>query len=282
VKHRNSSKLRKGNKDHTDRSMDDIEKEADFEHILELVRFVAARSRKSAVCTQQHREALKGKKEIGRRWHELDRWHESAAFTPREKAAMSLSESISLKQSRELTEAALNHARRHFGIGEIISLSLAIMAINDWLDLHAEPYLRVLVVEDDPNDQELLRHQLRRTQMEENVMFMSDAAQALVLLEGCRDKLFDWELIAIFIDLQLPGMNGIELLRRIRSLPEIGELPVIVITHSTNPEDIEECRRLKVESYVQKPVTFTSFSKSIANIFHPGKAPSDRLQHVVE
>jgi CheY-like chemotaxis protein len=54
----------------------------------------------------------------------------------------------------------------------------------------------------------------------------------------------------------------------LRAQDDLQKLPVIVMTSSNDPKDLEECRRLKVTSYVSKPVTFTSFSKAVADVFH--------------
>jgi CheY-like chemotaxis protein len=150
----------------------------------------------------------------------------------------------------------------------MLGLSVAIMAITDWLELHSKPHIRVLVVEDNPEDQELLQLQLRKSQLHENVIFMSDADQALELLQGYRKGEFEWELIAIFLDIHLPGMSGIELLQFLRSVLGMDDLHVIMMTSSNDPQEIEECHKLKVAGFIQKPVTFSSFSNSVANIFH--------------
>ena len=104
--------------------------------------------------------------------------------------------------------------------------------------------------------------------MEGNVIFVPDGIQALSVLEDYRDGRRDGELLALFLDLRLPGLSGLEFLRRLRAMKEMKHLPVIIMTSSNDPKDIEECRKLKVVSYVEKPVTFGSFSNAVANIFH--------------
>ena len=125
--------------------------------------------------------------------------------------------------------------------------------------------VRILVVEDDPNDQALLLLQLKKIQMADNVMIVPNAFQALHFIEDTRSS-SQWGLVAMFLDLHLPRMSGVELLHRIRKMPEMETFPVIVMTSSNNPQDLEECKKLKVMSYVQKPVTFHSFAWAIANI----------------
>ncbi len=134
--------------------------------------------------------------------------------------------------------------------------------------------VRVLVVEDNADDRELLLRQLRKSGMDNHVKFISNGQEALdFLLNPPVASLAD-ELIAIFLDLKLPALSGLELLRRLRLRNEFQRLPVIVMTSSNDPKDLEECNKLKVTNYVSKPVTFTSFSKAVADVFHLPKKSS--------
>jgi two-component system response regulator len=130
--------------------------------------------------------------------------------------------------------------------------------------------VRVLVVEDNADDRDLLLRQLRKTGMADQVKFISDGKEALHYLTVPDPKSVD-ELIAIFLDLNLPSLSGLDLLRTLRQGNSMNT-PVIVMTSSTDPRDLEECRRLKVTQYVSKPVTFTSFSKAVADVFHLPRA----------
>jgi CheY-like chemotaxis protein len=75
------------------------------------------------------------------------------------------------------------------------------------------------------------------------------------------------ELAAIFLDLKLPTVSGLELLQAIRANERTREIPVIVMTSSNTPTDLEKCRELGVFSYVAKPLTFSSFAKAFADTF---------------
>jgi CheY-like chemotaxis protein len=134
-------------------------------------------------------------------------------------------------------------------------------------DSHSGHLVRVLVVEDNADDRELLLRQLRKSGMDTHVKFISNGLEALEFFTGGNGALTE-DLIAIFLDLKLPGLNGLELLRRLRAREELNSVPVIVMTSSNNPEDLSECQRLRVNNYVSKPVTFTSFSKAVADVFH--------------
>ena len=132
----------------------------------------------------------------------------------------------------------------------------------------AETSVRVLVVEDNADDRELLLRQLRKSGMDSHVKFISNGREALDFLTAPPSTLLAEEQIAVFLDLKLPEVNGLELLRQVRSGGELKAIPVIVMTSSNDPKDLEECQKLKVTNYVSKPVTFTSFSKAVADVFH--------------
>jgi two-component system response regulator len=142
--------------------------------------------------------------------------------------------------------------------------------------------VRVLVIEDNADDRELLLRQLRKSGMSGHVKFISDGQEALDFLTGPQSPQLVKELIAILLDLRLPSLSGLDLLRRLRARGVLQSVPVMVMTSSNDPNDLEECRKLNVINYVSKPVTFTSFSKAVADVFHlpkPGAAPvgSDQI-----
>jgi two-component system response regulator len=138
----------------------------------------------------------------------------------------------------------------------------------------ADTSVRVIVIEDNADDSELLLRQLRKSGMGEHVKFIANGQQALDFLIGPGAQASADELIAIFLDLKLPSLNGLELLRRLRAHKKnkLRNLPVIIMTSSNNPADMEECKRLNVTGYVPKPVSFTTFSKAVADVFHLPKA----------
>lgn len=98
-----------------------------------------------------------------------------------------------------------------------------------------EDEVRILVVEDDPRDQELLLHQLRECQVDHHIKFLATGEEALDFLNGPQGTLVAENLVALFLDLKLPGLGGLELLRQLRK--KYRRLPVIVMTGSENPKD---------------------------------------------
>jgi two-component system response regulator len=126
---------------------------------------------------------------------------------------------------------------------------------------------KLLIIEDNQDDQELLIRHLKKANIEEHIRLIADADQGMeVLLEDGLSA--QPEIFAIFLDLNLNGIPGLEVLRLIRSKPELAKLPVIVITGSDNIEDRKACAKLQVVSFITKPINFPSFRMAIANVFH--------------
>jgi two-component system response regulator len=137
--------------------------------------------------------------------------------------------------------------------------------------------IRVLVVEDNVDDSDLLVRQLQKTtNFSGSIKVVPDGGEAWDLL-GSEDACLD--LIAIFLDLNLTTLSGVQLLRRIKAQPELCDIPVLIMTSSNNPAELDECTRLGVRGYVPKPVTYTAFSKAVADLFH---LPSARTYSRVE
>ncbi len=138
---------------------------------------------------------------------------------------------------------------------------------------------RILIIEDDPNDEALLMRQLAKTGLEEHVHVINDGGTAIDYLTNGRFKCED--LAAVFLDLKLPVLGGLAILEAIRSDRRLESLDVIVMTSSNSPEDLEKCRELGVSCFVQKPLTFSSFANAFANMFHARRSDPDAQTRAV-
>jgi len=128
--------------------------------------------------------------------------------------------------------------------------------------------VRVIVVEDNPNDQELLQRQLHKTPLGNHVRFFTDPRKALSFLREPESAVLREGLVALFLDINLPYMSGVELLRRVREIEGLGELPVIAMTTNPHPDTLAACKELNVVYVAEKPVTVSQFSKVLADLFH--------------
>jgi CheY-like chemotaxis protein len=113
--------------------------------------------------------------------------------------------------------------------------------------------LRVLVVEDSPVHQRLLVQAFQEARPGARLEVRGDAESAWEEIQGLRFQAHSHWPDFILIDVNLPGMSGIELLDRIRKLPRFEDLPIVVLTGSTDPEDQAESLLAEATLYAQKP-----------------------------
>lgn len=127
---------------------------------------------------------------------------------------------------------------------------------------------RILLVEDNPNDAELTLEALSRHNLANDVTWVHDGAEALDYLY-CRGKYEGGschELVVILLDLKLPKVDGLEVLRTIKSDPRLKIIPVVVLTSSREEQDLVESYRLGVNAYVVKPVNFGDFISAVREL----------------
>ncbi len=131
----------------------------------------------------------------------------------------------------------------------------------------APELIRVIVIEDNEDDRILLLRQLKNANMSEQIKFISDGQEAIDYIQTHTEALAQ-SLMVVFLDLKLPSISGLEVLRKIRSEAALAQVPVIVMTSSNDPKDLEACQTLRVNKWVDKPITFDTFSRAIADTFH--------------
>ena len=124
---------------------------------------------------------------------------------------------------------------------------------------------RILIIEDNPDDEALVLRELEKADMAEHVLVIRDGAKALRFLSA--ENFASEEFAAVFLDLKLPNVSGLKVLETIRHQERTRALAVIVMTSSNSPEELDRCRQLGVSCYVSKPLTFSSFAKAFADSF---------------
>ena len=128
--------------------------------------------------------------------------------------------------------------------------------------------IEILLVEDNANDEMLALHAFKRHKLANRVHVVRDGAEALeyILCTGAYADRGIENPKLILLDLKLPLIDGIEVLRQIRNNPRTQLIPVVVLTSSSEECDIEETYRLGVNSYIVKPVDFDQFSEVVKNL----------------
>ncbi|HEX7534755.1 MAG TPA: response regulator [Syntrophales bacterium] len=132
-----------------------------------------------------------------------------------------------------------------------------------------ENVLDIILVEDNPDDVELTLDALKTHKLSNRVKVLRDGEEALDYFFGT-GKYADRDVCdrpkVILLDLKLPKVDGLEVLRRIRSDERTKTLPVVVLTSSNEQKDRIESYQLGVNSYIVKPVEFDSFARAVAQI----------------
>ena len=133
----------------------------------------------------------------------------------------------------------------------------------------AESTVEILLVEDTPADVELTLHALRSNNLRNPVHVVRDGVEALDYI-FCTGEYSDRSIEdgpkVILLDLKLPKIDGLEVLRRIKSDPRTQMIPVVVLTSSREERDIVESYRMGVNSYIVKPVDFEQFTTAVRDL----------------
>ena len=126
----------------------------------------------------------------------------------------------------------------------------------------------ILLVEDDFTDEELTLRALRQSNIMNEVIVARNGEEALNYLFAFSQSLDRDELLPalVLLDLKLPLVDGMEVLRQIRSHAFTKDLPVVVLTGSDAEQDMQQAQRLGVRSYIHKPIDFEKFNEAVSGL----------------
>ena len=126
----------------------------------------------------------------------------------------------------------------------------------------------ILLVEDNPHDLELTLVALARSQLANEVVVVRDGAEAIdyLLRRGEFAERAEGNPAVTLLDLKLPKVDGLEVLREIRETPDLKPLPVVMLTSSREEQDLIRSYALNVNAYVVKPVEFKEFVRAISDL----------------
>jgi CheY-like chemotaxis protein len=122
--------------------------------------------------------------------------------------------------------------------------------------------VEILLAEDNPEDAEMTMRALRRSHVANPMHWVKDGAEALDFLFSGRNR----PPRLVLLDIKMPKVDGIEVLRRLKSEPTLRAIPVVVMTSSNEERDVVETYRLGVNSYIVKPVQFEAFLDTVSKL----------------
>ena len=127
----------------------------------------------------------------------------------------------------------------------------------------------ILLVEDSQEDVDLTLHTLRREKLANKIFIVRDGEEALDFL-FCRgafvDRSFDHYPKLVLLDLKLPKVNGMQVLKQLKNDPRTKSIPVVILTSSKEERDLVESYNLGANSYIQKPVDFEQFRQTVKQL----------------
>jgi CheY-like chemotaxis protein len=129
--------------------------------------------------------------------------------------------------------------------------------------------VEILLVEDNPTDAELAIRALKKSNLANRLVWVKDGAEALdfIFATGAyADRHVEDGPKVILLDLRLPKVDGMEVLRRVKDDERTRTIPVVVLTSSKEDRDVAESYKLGVNSYISKPVEFDEFARTVSEL----------------
>jgi CheY-like chemotaxis protein len=129
--------------------------------------------------------------------------------------------------------------------------------------------VEILLVEDNSSDAELALHALKKQNLANHIELVGDGAEALDLLfhrGAYAGRPSDTYPKVVLLDLKLPKVSGLEVLREMKADARTRTIPVVILTSSREERDLQEAYRLGANSYIVKPVDFAQFNEAVRQI----------------
>lgn len=131
--------------------------------------------------------------------------------------------------------------------------------------------VEILLVEDSINDAELTIREMKKHNLANELFHVKDGEEALDYIFGTgvfANRLIEHRPKLVLLDIQMPKVNGIEVLQKIKSDDRTKTIPVVMLTSSKEDPDIKRCYELGANSYIVKPVNFEAFTVAIKSIHY--------------
>jgi two-component system, response regulator len=131
--------------------------------------------------------------------------------------------------------------------------------------------MHILLIEDDPVHVKLVERALKKSNLNNELSIIRDGEAAFKYLINQEDESPEKKFIyphLILMDINLPKVSGLEILRRIKQSPRLQAIPVVILTTSSNRADLEKCYEFHANSYITKPLDYEEFNQKIRSVEH--------------
>jgi CheY-like chemotaxis protein len=134
--------------------------------------------------------------------------------------------------------------------------------------MHTRKKISIIVAEDDDGHAELIVDALEESGIRNDIIRFADGENTWKFLEN--EAVKDLESYnnsyLLLLDINMPGLNGVEVLRRVKSHPNLKSIPVVMLTTTDDPREVEQCYKLGCNLYITKPVDFAKFSEKLRRL----------------
>lgn len=125
----------------------------------------------------------------------------------------------------------------------------------------------ILIAEDDPGHASLIKKNLKRAGISNNIMHFTDGQQVLdYIFQNKSDEDFKSKSYLLLLDIRMPKVDGIEVLRQVKGDKELKKIPVIMITTTDDPKEVNACHKLGCSTYIVKPIDYEQFIRAIRQL----------------
>jgi CheY-like chemotaxis protein len=134
--------------------------------------------------------------------------------------------------------------------------------------METKKQLSIIIAEDDDGHAELVKDALEESGNLNAIIRFPDGMQTWKFLE--KEAVSDMEnqnkTYLLLLDINMPGMNGVEVLKRVKEHPQLKSIPVVMLTTTDDPDEIELCYKLGCNIYITKPIDFAKFSEKLRRL----------------
>lgn len=136
--------------------------------------------------------------------------------------------------------------------------------------MSSKPEVTILIADDDPGHARLIEKNFRRAALGNHIKRFTDGQEVLDFLFGrcSHDKPAQEAAYLLLLDIRMPKLDGVEVLRQLKENAELRKIPVIMLTTTDDPREVARCHALGCSHYIVKPVDYEKFSEAITRLGH--------------